>query len=102
MDFVVTRVSASQVSFFNDFNLQANTHINVHQDLKDVKLWEVGIITLNALAVSVISIFQDNNNYVFFQVHTLLKGLEKIAVSADIPMLVCGDFNSIPGRFVRY
>ncbi|AQK65496.1 Carbon catabolite repressor protein 4 homolog 1 [Zea mays] len=48
----------------------ANTHINVHQDLKDVKLWEV---------------------------HTLLKGLEKIAVSADIPMLVCGDFNSPPG-----
>jgi hypothetical protein len=32
-------------------------------------------------------------------VHTLLKGLEKIAVSADIPMLVCGDFNSVPGRF---
>lgn len=32
--------------------------------------------------------------------HTLLKGLEKIAVSADIPMLVCGDFNSVPGRFV--
>ncbi|KAL0359404.1 UNVERIFIED_CONTAM: Carbon catabolite repressor protein 41 [Sesamum angustifolium] len=30
-------------------------------------------------------------------VHTLLKGLEKIAASADIPMLVCGDFNSIPG-----
>ncbi|KAL0405029.1 UNVERIFIED_CONTAM: Carbon catabolite repressor protein 41 [Sesamum radiatum] len=48
----------------------ANTHVNVHQDLKDVKLW---------------------------QVHTLLKGLEKIAASADIPMLVCGDFNSIPG-----
>ncbi|RLN18414.1 hypothetical protein C2845_PM02G14420 [Panicum miliaceum] len=48
----------------------ANTHINVHQDLKDVKLWEV---------------------------HTLLKGLEKIAVSAGIPMLVCGDFNSTPG-----
>ncbi|XP_077212903.1 carbon catabolite repressor protein 4 homolog 1-like [Tasmannia lanceolata] len=48
----------------------ANTHVNVHQDLKDVKLW---------------------------QVHTLLKGLEKIAVSADIPMLVCGDFNSSPG-----
>lgn len=47
----------------------ANTHVNVHQDLKDVKLW---------------------------QVHTLLKGLEKIAASADIPMLVCGDFNSIP------
>ncbi|KAL8459809.1 hypothetical protein ACS0TY_031649 [Phlomoides rotata] len=49
----------------------ANTHINVHQELKDVKLW---------------------------QVHTLLKGLEKIAASADIPMLVCGDFNSVPGR----
>ncbi|EAY88687.1 hypothetical protein OsI_10162 [Oryza sativa Indica Group] len=48
----------------------ANTHINVHQDLKDVKLW---------------------------QVNTLLKGLEKIAVSADIPMLVCGDFNATPG-----
>ncbi|KAL2466267.1 Carbon catabolite repressor protein 41 [Abeliophyllum distichum] len=48
----------------------ANTHVNMHQDLKDVKLW---------------------------QVHTLLKGLEKIAVSADIPMLVCGDFNSVPG-----
>ncbi|KAG2543215.1 carbon catabolite repressor protein 4 homolog 1-like [Panicum virgatum] len=48
----------------------ANTHINIHHDLKDVKLW---------------------------QIHTLLKGLEKIAVSADIPMLVCGDFNSIPG-----
>ncbi|KAH9612679.1 hypothetical protein KSS87_011179 [Heliosperma pusillum] len=48
----------------------ANTHVNVQQDLKDVKLW---------------------------QVHTLLKGLEKIAASADIPMLVCGDFNSTPG-----
>ncbi|KAF2289544.1 hypothetical protein GH714_037061 [Hevea brasiliensis] len=47
----------------------ANTHVNVH-DLKDVKLW---------------------------QVLTLLKGLEKIAASADIPMLVCGDFNSVPG-----
>ena len=31
------------------------------------------------------------------QVHTLLKGLEKIAASADIPMLVTGDFNSTPG-----
>lgn len=29
--------------------------------------------------------------------HTLLKGLEKIAASADIPMLVAGDFNSVPG-----
>lgn len=34
------------------------------------------------------------------KVHTLLKGLEKIAASADIPMLVCGDFNSVPGRWV--
>ncbi|KAL0316893.1 UNVERIFIED_CONTAM: Carbon catabolite repressor protein 42 [Sesamum radiatum] len=50
--------------------IKANTHVNVHQELKDVKLW---------------------------QVHTLLKGLEKIAASADIPMLVCGDFNSVPG-----
>lgn len=33
------------------------------------------------------------------QVHTLLKGLEKIAISADIPMLVCGDFNTVPGRY---
>ncbi|KAF5747739.1 DNase I-like superfamily protein isoform 1 [Tripterygium wilfordii] len=48
----------------------ANTQVNVHHELKDVKLW---------------------------QVHTLLKGLEKIAASADIPMLVCGDFNSVPG-----
>ncbi|KHF99590.1 CCR4-1: Carbon catabolite repressor protein 4 1 [Gossypium arboreum] len=48
----------------------ANTHVNVPPELKDVKIW---------------------------QVHTLLKGLEKIAASADIPMLVCGDFNSGPG-----
>ncbi|XP_022766854.1 carbon catabolite repressor protein 4 homolog 1-like [Durio zibethinus] len=48
----------------------ANTHVNVQQELKDVKIW---------------------------QVHTLLKGLEKIAASADIPMLVCGDFSSVPG-----
>ena len=33
---------------------------------------------------------------VLWQVHTLLKGLEKIAHSADIPMLVAGDFNSVP------
>eukprot|EP00195_Chlamydomonas_chlamydogama_P016392 CAMPEP_0202900342 /NCGR_PEP_ID=MMETSP1392-20130828/11166_1 /ASSEMBLY_ACC=CAM_ASM_000868 /TAXON_ID=225041 /ORGANISM="Chlamydomonas chlamydogama, Strain SAG 11-48b" /LENGTH=568 /DNA_ID=CAMNT_0049586715 /DNA_START=168 /DNA_END=1874 /DNA_ORIENTATION=- len=48
----------------------ANTHIHANPELNDVKLW---------------------------QVHTLLKGLEKIAASADIPMLVAGDFNSIPG-----
>lgn len=48
----------------------ANTHIHSNPELGDVKLW---------------------------QVHTLLKGLEKIAASADIPMLVAGDFNSTPG-----
>ncbi|CAH1421643.1 unnamed protein product [Lactuca virosa] len=32
-----------------------------------------------------------------WRVHTLLKGLEKTVASADIPMLVCGDFNSVPG-----
>jgi CCR4-NOT transcription complex subunit 6 len=52
----------------------ANTHIHANPELKDVKLW---------------------------QVHTLLKGLEKIAASADIPMLVAGDFNSTPGRLVK-
>ena len=48
----------------------ANTHIHSNPELSDVKLW---------------------------QVHTLLKGLEKISASADIPMVVCGDFNSTPG-----
>jgi CCR4-NOT transcription complex subunit 6 len=48
----------------------ANTHIHANPELNDVKLW---------------------------QVHTLLKGLEKIAASAEIPMVVSGDFNSIPG-----
>lgn len=48
----------------------ANTHIHSNPELSDIKLW---------------------------QVHTLLKGLEKIAASADIPMLVAGDFNSTPG-----
>ena len=35
-------------------------------------------------------------------VHTLLKGLEKIAASADIPMLVTGDFNSVPGSAAHH
>nr|KAJ0217486.1 hypothetical protein LSAT_V11C300120900 [Lactuca sativa] len=35
-------------------------------------------------------------------VHTLLKGLEKIIASADIPMFVCGDFNSVPRRYVSF
>nr|KAJ0190958.1 hypothetical protein LSAT_V11C800450870 [Lactuca sativa] len=38
------------------------------------------------------------HGHISFSVHTLLKGLEKIVASADIPMLVCGDFNSVPGR----
>ncbi|KAF6145584.1 hypothetical protein GIB67_037617 [Kingdonia uniflora] len=58
----------------NDFFAWQNTHIHVHQDLMDVKLW---------------------------QVQTLLRGLVKIAVSADISMLVCGDFNSTPGSAPR-
>ncbi|KAL7138626.1 hypothetical protein ABFS83_10G176500 [Erythranthe nasuta] len=45
----------------------ANTHINVHQDLTDVKL---------------------------LQVHRLLAVLKEYV---KMPMLVCGDFNSIPG-----
>ena len=53
----------------------ANTHIHANPELKDVKLW---------------------------QVHTLLKGLEKIAASADIPMLVTGDFNSVPGSAAHH
>jgi CCR4-NOT transcription complex subunit 6 len=48
----------------------ANTHIHANPELNDVKLW---------------------------QVHTLLKGLEKIAASADVPMVLAGDFNSTPG-----
>ncbi|WOL15232.1 carbon catabolite repressor protein [Canna indica] len=48
----------------------ANTHVNVKQEREDIKLW---------------------------QVLTLLRGLENISLYADIPMLVCGDFNSVPG-----
>ncbi|CAD7705110.1 unnamed protein product [Ostreobium quekettii] len=48
----------------------ANTHIHSNPEHSDVKLW---------------------------QVHTLLKGLEKIAASAEIPIIVAGDFNSEPG-----
>ena len=33
-----------------------------------------------------------SNVFFCYQLHTLLKGLEKIAAGADIPMLVCGDF----------
>ena len=33
-----------------------------------------------------------SNVFFCYQIHTLLKGLEKIAANVDIPMLVCGDF----------
>jgi CCR4-NOT transcription complex subunit 6 len=38
-------------------------------------------------------------SYMMFslQVHTLLKGLEKIANSANIPIVLAGDLNSLPG-----
>jgi len=51
---------------------QANTHIHANPELKAVKVW---------------------------QVLTLMKGLDKIASSTSIPMLVAGDFNAVPGRF---
>ena len=41
-----------------------------------------------------------SNVFFCYQVHTLLKGLEKIVASVDMPMLVCGDFNSIPSRSI--
>ncbi|KAF8377298.1 hypothetical protein HHK36_030673 [Tetracentron sinense] len=50
----------------------ANTHIHANKDLPDVKLW---------------------------QVTTLINGLESI-VQSDIPLLICGDLNSVPGRSV--
>ncbi|GAA0157732.1 mRNA polyadenylation factor [Lithospermum erythrorhizon] len=46
-----------------------NTHINVLEKHKDVHLW---------------------------QVDTLVKGIEEIAINDKIPILICGDFNSIP------
>jgi len=48
----------------------ANTHIHSVPENSDIKIW---------------------------QVHTLLKGLEKIAASTKIPIIVAGDFNSEPG-----
>ncbi|XP_010267941.1 PREDICTED: carbon catabolite repressor protein 4 homolog 1-like isoform X2 [Nelumbo nucifera] len=47
----------------------ANTHIHANAKLTDVKLWQVA---------------------------TLIQGLEKIA-KIDIPVLICGDLNSLPG-----
>lgn len=48
----------------------ANTHIHANPENKDAKLW---------------------------QVNQLMKRLEKIGSIASIPMLVAGDFNSVPG-----
>ncbi|WVZ18984.1 hypothetical protein V8G54_006306 [Vigna mungo] len=64
-----TTTTATQRMLPQFSELGASTNVNVHQDLLDVKLW---------------------------QVHTLFKGLEKITASADIPMLVSGYFNSVP------
>jgi endonuclease/exonuclease/phosphatase (EEP) superfamily protein YafD len=50
--------------------------------------------------VDLVHLYWIQNLTFFVQVHTLLKGLEKIAASADIPMLVAGDFNSVPTRSV--
>ncbi|KAG9132980.1 hypothetical protein Leryth_015363 [Lithospermum erythrorhizon] len=47
-----------------------NTNVYLPEELTDVKFW---------------------------QVHTIVKGLEKIATSANIPIVVCGDLNSFPG-----
>lgn len=37
------------VFFFFFLGIQANTHVNVHQELKDVKLWQVLIILLSSI-----------------------------------------------------
>lgn len=59
-----------------------------------------GAFFMHVLMSQLIKIFYYVYSCLSYQVHTLLKGLEKIAASADIPMLVCGDFNSVPGRSV--
>ncbi|KAF8411464.1 hypothetical protein HHK36_004015 [Tetracentron sinense] len=48
----------------------ANTHIHSNKDLTDVKLWQVA---------------------------TLVNGLKDIVEQAYIPLVVCGDLNSLPG-----
>eukprot|EP00742_Colponemidia_sp_Colp-10_P006180 GILJ01006616.1.p1 GENE.GILJ01006616.1~~GILJ01006616.1.p1 ORF type:complete len:551 (+),score=79.29 GILJ01006616.1:357-2009(+) len=47
----------------------ANTHIFWDPDFPDVKLW---------------------------QTHTLIQELEKFVCARDLPLLLCGDFNSVP------
>lgn len=72
-----------------------------------MKLWQV--VNFPLISICGYQVFQLRSllhplvvSCLSYQVHTLLKGLEKIAASADIPMLVCGDFNSVPGRFVYF
>lgn len=67
---IVANIDLSQAGGQRQLLCVANTHIHANPELKDVKVW---------------------------QVHTLMKGLEKIASSASIPMLVAGDFNAVPG-----
>lgn len=94
----------------------ANTHIHANQELCDVKLWQARFPALHAVAkaaaaVCILSMLTTTPlnslpagpfRYALMhstpvQVHTLLKGLEKIANSANIPMVVAGDLNSKPG-----
>ena len=94
----------------------ANTHIHSNPELNDVKLWQVGagrrVHVRRRAAASRRSRAPSPScsssppsapdlprcrAAPAPQVHTLLKGLEKIAASADIPMLVAGDFNATPG-----
>lgn len=43
-------ITFNHIVFFFFFSfLQANTHVNVHQELKDVKLWQVLIILLSSI-----------------------------------------------------
>ena len=47
---------------FIAFGLQANTHVNVHQDLKDVKLWQVTLFRL----VFIFSLVPYSNHQIIF------------------------------------
>ena len=76
----------------------ANTHIHANQDLPDVKLWQVCASCSHGLrAIPRALDCLQLDTAPSMQVHTLLKGLEKIANSANIPMIVAGDLNSVPG-----
>lgn len=49
--------------FFLLFWLQANTHVNVHQDLKDVKLWQVKLVCLAFICILVLVSIFDSHIY---------------------------------------